>query len=74
MTDDIIVEKLLEENDEFKAAYEEHKAHRKVTEKLEKKHILTTEDEVELKRLKKIKLSLKDKMNAIITDSKENCA
>lgn len=38
MTDDIIVEKLLQENDEFREAYEEHKAHRKVTEKLEKKH------------------------------------
>ncbi len=74
MTDDIIVEKLLQENDEFREAYEEHKAHRKVTEKLEKKHILTTEDEVELKRLKKLKLSLKDKMNAIIADNKENCA
>lgn len=74
MTDDIIVERLLEESDEFREAYEEHKAHRKVTEKLEKKHILTTEDEVELKRLKKIKLSLKDKMNAIIAESKGRCA
>ena len=61
-----MVEKLLEGDEEFKRIYFEHRELNEIIDKFESKDTLTLEDETEVKRLKKIKLSLKDRMESII--------
>lgn len=64
--EDIIIEKLLKDNEEFKNIYYEHRQlDEKVTE-LVNKDELTRQDELEIKQLKKLKLALKDKMQLLI--------
>ena len=65
-----IIEKLLEGDEEFKKIYFEHRELDEVVKNLEEKESLALEDEVEVKRLKKIKLSLKDRMEARINELK----
>jgi len=64
------IEKLLEDDEEFKKIYSEHRELDEVVRNLEEKESLSEEDEVEIKRLKKIKLSLKDRMEAKIREVK----
>ena len=66
-----LVEKLLEENEEFRKAYEEHKKYKLRVAELEKKGILNAEEELEEKRLKKLKLALKDKMERMLAAAVE---
>ncbi len=61
-----LVEKLLEENEEFRKAYEEHKEYKQRVAELEKKGILNEEELLEEKKLKKLKLALKDKMEKML--------
>lgn len=66
MSEEEIIEKLLEGDEEFKKIYAEHRELDDVVRSLEEKENASEEDEVEVKRLKKIKLSLKDRMEAKI--------
>ncbi len=70
MNETEIIEKLLEGDEEFKKVYSEHRELDEVVKNLEDKDTLTLDDEVEVKRLKKIKLSLKDRMEARINELK----
>jgi len=70
MNETEIIEKLLEGDEEFKKVYFEHRELDEVVKNLEDKDTLTLDDEVEVKRLKKIKLSLKDRMKARINELK----
>ena len=70
MSEAEIIEKLLEDDEEFKKIYSEHRELDEVVRNLEEKESLSEEDEVEIKRLKKIKLSLKDRMEAKIREVK----
>lgn len=70
MSNTNIIEKLLEDDDEFKKIYSEHRELDEVINNLEEKGSLTMDDQVEIKRLKKIKLSLKDRMEAKIREMK----
>jgi uncharacterized protein YdcH (DUF465 family) len=65
-----IIERLLEGDEEFKRIYFEHRELDDVVRKLENKGALTLNDEMEVRRLKKIKLSLKDRMEAKISEWK----
>lgn len=56
------IETLLEQDEEYRNIYFEHRELDEVIKKLEEKDSLTFDDEVEVRRLKKIKLSLKDRM------------
>ncbi len=69
MSEAEIIEKLLEDDEEFKKIYSEHRELDEVVRNLEEKDFLSEEDEVEIKRLKKIKLSLKDRMEAKIHEA-----
>ncbi len=57
------VSKYIEDNDRLKSAYHEHQSYGKKIAKMEKKRVLSTDDDIEMKRLKKLKLkkSLKGK-------------
>jgi len=70
MNESEIIEKLLEGDEEFKKIYFEHRELDEVIKNLEEKESLTLDDEVEVKRLKKIKLSLKDRMESRINGLK----
>jgi len=61
--EDKLVQKLLEEDDEFRNLFSEHRQLDEKVAVLENKEILSVEDELEIKQFKKLKLSLKDKKN-----------
>lgn len=62
-----LVQRLLNEDAEFKKTYKSHKDCENKLEKLEKIPRLTPEDKTEKNRLKKLKLTLKDEMESILT-------
>ena len=70
MTETDIIEKLLEADEEFKRLYFEHRELDDVVRSLESKGTLTLDDEMEVRKLKKVKLSLKDRMEARIAEWK----
>lgn len=66
MKDEEVQQRLLEENEEFRQLKEEHNwFHRKV-EDLDKKSFLTPTERQQREELKKKKLALKDKMEAMM--------
>ncbi len=62
-----LIEKLLTENEEFKALREEHVEFERKIEELMKKRPQTSEVHFEIETLKKKKLQGKDKMERILT-------
>lgn len=60
------LKRLLERDAEFKRVYETHRDCEKRAAKLGKKIYLTREEEIEEKRLKKMKLEQKDKMEKMV--------
>jgi len=66
-----LVERLILENEAFKKAYTEHKGYKQRVAELEKKGILNNEERLEEKRLKKLKLALKDNMEKILLSAVE---
>ncbi len=69
--EDKLVQKLLEEDDEFRNLFSEHRQLDKKVAVLENKETLSVEDELEIKQFKKLKLSLKDKMQKKIKELKK---
>jgi len=61
-----LVERLIEENEAFKKAFLEHKEYKQRVWELEKKGILNDNEILEEKKLKKLKLALKDEMEQIL--------
>ncbi len=70
MKDSSIVEKLLEGDEEFKKLYFEHRKLDDIVKGLEEKDSISLDDELEIKKLKKMKLSLKDQMEMKISKLK----
>jgi uncharacterized protein YdcH (DUF465 family) len=58
---------LMQTDEEFRHLADQHATYHQQLEALEAKSHLTTEEEVEEHRLKKVKLQLKDQMNAIMS-------
>ena len=61
-----LIERLMKENEEFLKAKEAHSQLANQLEELEKKPFLTPQDEVEIKIIKKKKLTFKDQMEKIL--------
>jgi len=66
-TQDELKAHLMKTDEEFRRLAEQHAQYHKQLEALESKPRLTPEEEMEEHRLKKLKLRLKDQMNAIIS-------
>lgn len=66
MKENELRETLIRENEEFRKLYEKHREYEKRIEELLSRVGLSNEEEVEIKKLKKLKLKLKDKMQEII--------
>ncbi len=62
---------LMASNDEFRRLSDEHASYHAQLEALEAKQHFTPDDEEEEHRLKKIKLQLKDEINAMLAKSRE---
>ena len=63
--DESLVQQLFEENPRFRRLYEEHQILEKDLQRLTAKDYLSTEDELEKKRVQKLKLAGKDEMEII---------
>ncbi|MFQ5893343.1 MAG: DUF465 domain-containing protein [Nitrospinota bacterium] len=69
MTDqEALVERVKQENEEFRQLLEEHQALERQLEELNRHRYLTADQEVERKTLKKRKLRKKDRMAAILRE------
>jgi len=64
--EEVLIEKLMKEDEEFLKAKQTHTQLAKQLEELEKKTYLTPQDETDIKILKKKKLAAKDQMEKIL--------
>jgi uncharacterized protein YdcH (DUF465 family) len=64
--DKAVVEQLVNENSRFRKLYEEHELFEKELQQLEGRHRLNSDDEVQRKKIQKLKLAGKDEMNKIL--------
>lgn len=62
-----LLEKVQKENEEFRGLYEEHSSLKQKVEELNKLKIITPEQEIKKKKHQKQKLSLKDRMEEILS-------
>jgi uncharacterized protein len=63
-----LVERLVGENPKFRMLFEEHQLLEKELDEYEKKRYLTPQEEMERKKIQKIKLAGKDEMARILRD------
>lgn len=61
-----LIEQLVYENAKFRMLFEEHQLLERELDELERKKFLTTEEELERKKIQKIKLAGKDEMTRIM--------
>ena len=66
-----LLEKVRQENSEFCELYEEHSSLKIKVEEFNKMKLITPEQEMENKKYQKLKLSLKDRMEKILSQYKE---
>ena len=64
--EELLIERLMRENEEFSKVKQAHIQLARQLEELEKRPFLTSQDEVEIKIIKKKKLALKDQMEKIL--------
>jgi uncharacterized protein YdcH (DUF465 family) len=64
--DEQTIVSLLDQDPELKKCYDEHLEFEKQLAEYQHKHHLTAEEEVEMKRIQKLKLSGKDRMMALL--------
>jgi len=62
-----LLEKVRQENSEFCELYEEHSSLKIKVEEFNKMKLITPEQEIENKKYQKLKLSLKDRMEKILS-------
>ncbi|MFN3395797.1 MAG: DUF465 domain-containing protein [Thermodesulfovibrionales bacterium] len=71
MKEEEIVEILKRENEEFKRLAEEHRNLDNMLTEIDRKPYLTAEEEIERKRIQKLKLNKKDRMAELIREYKK---
>ena len=70
--DDLLKEELLQTDDEFRRLYEEHQDYERRLQELNHKSMFSQEDEIEEKKIKLHKLTLKDHMEQILRAHRES--
>lgn len=70
--DQPLKEELLESDEEFRRLHEQHQGFEKRLEELRQKSTLSEEDELEEKQIKRQKLFLKDRMEAILRSYRQS--
>jgi len=61
-----LIRQHLAQDNELKALYDEHQEFKRKLQEFRQKHRLTAEEEIEEKRIQKLKLASKDRMMAIL--------
>jgi len=69
--DSELIEKLKSENLEFRKLFKEHENYEKQLKAFDNKKYLTTEETIERKRIQKLKLAGKDKIELILSKYRE---
>ena len=72
MNDEEIKELLRRENEEFKKLDEEHKSLKSLLAEMDRKVYLSADEEMERKKLQKLKLSKKDRMTEFIREYRKS--
>jgi uncharacterized protein YdcH (DUF465 family) len=72
LNDEEIKEMLRKENEEFKKLAEEHKGLKALLAEMDRKVYLSTDEEIERKKLQKLKLSKKDRMAEFIREYRKS--
>lgn len=65
-----VTEKLVSESPRFRKLYEEHMFFEKELQQLDDRSHLTPEDELQRKKIQKLKLAGKDEMERILSDAR----
>lgn len=68
---DALKEELIQTDDDFRRLHEQHQSYEKRLDELNHKSLLSEEDELEEKQLKRQKLMLKDRMAALLRQHEE---
>lgn len=69
---DPLKDELLQSDDEFRRLYEEHQEYERRLSTINQKTLLSQDDEIEEKKIKLHKLALKDRMEYILRNHREN--
>ena len=69
--DEMLKQELLDSNDEYRQLFAEHQVFERRLEELHLKSLLSQEDEIEAKTIKRHKLYLKDQMELILHSQRE---
>ncbi|HXX56479.1 MAG TPA: DUF465 domain-containing protein [Thermodesulfovibrionales bacterium] len=72
MKDEEIIQLLLKESEEFKKLEQDHKNLKGMLAEIDKKVYLSPEEEMERKKIQKLKLSKKDKMAELVREYKKS--
>jgi uncharacterized protein YdcH (DUF465 family) len=72
MNEEEIKELLKRESEEFKKLHEEHKSLKALLAEMDRKVYLSTDEEVERKKLQKLKLSKKDRMAELVREYRKS--
>ncbi len=68
MKDEEIIKELITQNNEVKKLWEEHQNYEKILAEFNTKPVLTAEEEMEKKRIQKLKLAGKDRLYRFIQE------
>ena len=69
--DDLKTE-LIQTDDQFRRLYEEHREYERRLAELNQKSLLSQDDEIEEKKIKRHKLALKDRMEELLRSHRES--
>ena len=69
--DQTLIQKLCEENPRFRLLYEEHQLFEKQLRALDDRVYLSPEEEIDRRRMQKLKLAGKDEMEMILRDHRQ---
>ncbi|MEA2108027.1 MAG: hypothetical protein U9P07_01225 [Pseudomonadota bacterium] len=67
LSDERLIEKLCRQHEEFKRVFQEHREYERQLGSFAGKTFLTTDEELDVARLKKLKLKAKDRMFRLMT-------
>ncbi len=67
LSDERLIEKLCRQDEEFKRVFQEHREYDRQLGSFAGKTFLTTDEELDVARLKKLKLKAKDRMFRLMT-------
>lgn len=71
---DVLVERLVSENEEYRRLREEHRGYEQELETLTQRAFLSTDQQWRINEIKKRKLIVKDRMEAILREAKKGAS